>query len=860
MDRHAPARAIPNATGGAAAGIVDAQAEPPSGGLWRRFRRRHLHDYPDRAAAVWCTIVAAGAISTVAALVSVAHGGSVAVETLGTLLLVAIIGTLAIRVPRTSYTLSFADIFTFAAMALLGPAAGALAAGVDTAIANVRNTRRLSSRLASPASAVTAWLIAGLGFESLRDWLEGVSMERGLATLVALGIASPLPYLLTTFPLLAMLSLKRGDPLRPATWFAESSWSAAVYIGSALVAGLIYMAVLSHGVIVIAVAGILTLAGVAMLKHTIARLESAHRQQEAQVDQARAAAAASQERFEAAFTHAAIGMTVVDPDGVVLQANEALGQLADCRPDRLVGRAFADLLHPDDRVSLALRIADIVRGSKGAFELGVRLRRVDGTERRALLHTSPYRLAGVGLPGLIHQLQDVTARHDAEQRLHHIAYHDGLTGLPNRHCFHERLEAAVASAGEERGSRFAVMFLDLDRFKTVNDSLGHMAGNQLLRTVSQRLAACIRPDDLVARLGGDEFALLVGGLDESDYAMRLAQRVLNALEQPVPLDGTEVSVGASIGVTFSEGPRRTVDEILRDADLAMYEAKAQGRGRIALFDASLHARVVDKLALEADLRRAIAGDGLALHFQPLVSVASGRLLGFEALVRWTHPQRGAVSPAVFVALAEETGLVEALTDWVVEQAVAQMTAWQRERPAARGLTVNVNVSSRDLARPSLVTHVREVLARHKASGGLLTLEITETTLMGRLDTALTAMRDLRDLGVRFAIDDFGTGYSSLAYLGTLPIDSLKIDRSFVQHLDSRPQNIEIVRAVLNLGHSLGRHVVAEGVEREEEMAVLRTLGVDVAQGYLISRPLSAEAILPLLGEPVPRTEPESAIA
>jgi EAL domain-containing protein (putative c-di-GMP-specific phosphodiesterase class I) len=340
--------------------------------------------------------------------------------------------------------------------------------------------------------------------------------------------------------------------------------------------------------------------------------------------------------------------------------------------------------------------------------------------------------------------------------------------------------------------------------------------------------------------------VLVEAVHDARTAMNLADRILDELSRPMRLCGTEVLPGCSVGITFSDLGYRTVDEILRDADLAMYEAKAGGRGRVVLFDSSMHERVADKMALETDLRRAIGEGQLSVHFQPIYQLEPYRLRGFEALARWVHPQRGPVSPAVFVAMAEESGHIEALSDWIIDAAMAQLTRWKEALPAAQHLCMHVNISGHDLARISLVTHVKQVLQRHRATPGSLTLEITETTLMGRLDVALRTMELLRAADVRFSIDDFGTGFSSLAYLGSLPIDSLKIDRSFVMALQDKPQNVEIVRAVLTLAQSLGRKVIAEGIETGDQLAILRQLGVQEGQGYLLSRPLRGEQVLDLL--------------
>jgi EAL domain-containing protein (putative c-di-GMP-specific phosphodiesterase class I) len=326
----------------------------------------------------------------------------------------------------------------------------------------------------------------------------------------------------------------------------------------------------------------------------------------------------------------------------------------------------------------------------------------------------------------------------------------------------------------------------------------------------------------------------------------------------VLMQSTEVTPGVSVGMTSSDIGHRTPEEILRDADLAMYEAKAAGRGRVVGFDGSMHRKVADKLMLETDLRRAIAEGQLSLHFQPIYALEPYRLTGFEALARWEHPQRGTISPGVFIALAEDSGCIEALTDWVLEQSVAQLARWKTDRPDLQHLCMHVNICSRDLNRVSLAPHVEQVLRRYGAAPGSLTLELTETVLMGRLDAALRTMDNLRASGVRFSIDDFGTGYSSLSYLSRLPIDSLKIDRSFVMALHGSPQNLEIVRAVLTLGRALGHKVIAEGIETAQQLALLRELGVHEGQGYLLARPMPAQGISGLLAAPGGAGEPAAA--
>jgi diguanylate cyclase (GGDEF)-like protein/PAS domain S-box-containing protein len=538
----------------------------------------------------------------------------------------------------------------------------------------------------------------------------------------------------------------------------------------------------------------------------------------------------------------------------MLQANEALYALLKLAPADVLGRPFQALLDTADAPLMEHRAQAARASQDGAFAAELALRRGDGQRIWVALHCSQYADPEGGGACLIYQLHDITARQVAESRLHHLAHHDDLTGLANRHSFHERLAQAVEQTRLDPANGFAVLYLDLDRFKLVNDSLGHGAGNLLLREVAHRLRAQLGPADCVARLGGDEFAVLLHAVPAPQQALTLAEHLLARLSQPTQVLGNEVNPGVSIGITFSDLGYRTAEEIMRDADLAMYEAKAAGRGRVVRFDGVMHQKVAEKLALENELRHALSEGQLSVQFQPIYQLAPYRLAGFEALARWDHPQRGPISPGVFIALAEETGQIEQLTDWVIEHAMAQLAQWKREQPDQQHLGMHVNICSRDLNRASLASHVQQVLQRHQATPGSLTLELTETMLMGRLDQALAIMASLKASGVRFSIDDFGTGYSSLSYLSRLPIDSLKIDRSFVTALQQGRQDVEIVRAMLTLGRTLGHKVIAEGIETPEQLALLRELGVHEGQGYLLSRPVSASQVSQLLAAAQPADE------
>jgi diguanylate cyclase (GGDEF)-like protein/PAS domain S-box-containing protein len=630
-------------------------------GPWRRFRDKHLFDYPPAAIAAWLVITLSGGLAGLWAMQQLAllPGTSAAAVTLA-LSLAALASTFATKLPRSTYTLSVADVFVLAALATLGPAVAVLATGVEASIATRRNSKRLSSRLSSPAASMGAMWVGGHLYEAGRDALVAHGQSLEVASLAALCAAAVVPYLLTTQPLMAMMALKRGERMQPRQWIANSTAMAAMYLGSAFVAGLVHLNALRFGAAVIGISATLVLGLVALLRVDFARQEAERVAQEALVSDAQREAALSQQRFMAAFTHAAIGMAIVRHGGNILQVNQALCSLVGRTGVEMLGRPFCQLLHEGDVELFQRQARTVLDTPDEAFSMEVRTLSAGGSETWVAVHCSRYEDPGGNGHCLIYQLHDITSRHLAESRLHHIAYHDGLTDLANRNCFHERLEVAVERTRLDAEQRFAVLFLDLDRFKMVNDSLGHMAGNQLLHEVAQRLRACVRPIDLVARLGGDEFAILLESLHDPESGLRLAQRVLDTLSQPLSINGTEVVPGASVGITFSDLGYRTVDEVLRDADLAMYEAKAGGRGRVALFDSSMHEKVAEKLALENDLRHAIGEGQLSVHFQPLFELEPYKLSGFEALARWVHPQRGPVSPAVFIALAEESGHIEAL--------------------------------------------------------------------------------------------------------------------------------------------------------------------------------------------------------
>jgi len=548
----------------------------------------------------------------------------------------------------------------------------------------------------------------------------------------------------------------------------------------------------------------------------------------------------SERRFHSAFSHAAIGMALVSTDGQVLQVNTALCTLLGHAEADVVGKEFNAFVDPADVGHLGAQLNRVAGQDIEAGSVELRCRHAQGHEVWIAMHCGYFSGRTSSAPCLILQAQDITARRAAEARLHHIAYHDELTSLANRVRFGQCLALAVQRCKADRRRNFALMYLDFDRFKLINDTLGHSVGDEFLVTVAERIRKQVRPADTVGRLGGDEFAILVEDLESEHLAVAMAERLQESLRKPYSVGDTEVNSSASIGITFSSIGYDTPGDVLRDADIAMYRAKAGGRARYAVFDASLRAQLADQLHLERDLRRAIESDQLSIAYQPIYDLATGKINSFEALLRWDHPERGWVGPEVFIPIAEETGLIGGLTEQVLTRACRQLRAWQGAGDDGPRHRIQVNVSGTDLCRLSLVSHVTRCLLTHGLEPWQLTLEITESMLMKRLDAAIETMTMLRELGVGLSVDDFGTGYSSLSYLSTLPITSLKIDRSFVQRLQDGSRNSEVVKAIVTLGHSLGRAVIAEGIESPAQLAKLRELGCGFGQGYLLARPLSPE--------------------
>ena len=437
----------------------------------------------------------------------------------------------------------------------------------------------------------------------------------------------------------------------------------------------------------------------------------------------------------------------------------------------------------------------------------------------------------------------------SKERFRHAALHDALTGLPNRSFFTEQLKYLLDLERQDASNGFCVLFIDLDRFKNVNDSLGHAIGDELLILVGRRLESIIRRGDMVARLGGDEFAIVLINVNTIESATQFAERIFENISQPYKLLGHQVFTAPSIGIAMSNAEYEQPDDILRDADIAMYHAK-EGGGGCALFDRELRARAVNIMKIETDLRYAIEREELRVFFQPIIAMDTGRLAGFESLVRWQHPERGLVSPADFIPVAEDTGLIVPMTIWILRESCAQLSRWRWQSPLNRSLLVSVNLSSKHFTQPDLVEQVSQILHETGLDPHCLKLEITESAVMENAEATEKILKNLREIGVRLSIDDFGTGYSSLSYLHRFPIDTLKIDRSFVMRMGKDGENSEIVQTIITLAKNLEMDVIAEGVETVDQTETLRALGCRYAQGYLFSKPQPAADIEKLMRQKI----------
>lgn len=523
----------------------------------------------------------------------------------------------------------------------------------------------------------------------------------------------------------------------------------------------------------------------------------------------------------------------------IVYVNDAFLKVTGHRAADVIGRTAQLLVGSRTDLEELTRIREtMIRHESVKAELI--LHRRDNTHFWADINTVPIRNEHGQVTHFVSVMREVTERKNAEEQLRRNAFHDPLTGLPNRLLFTERLTQIISRSKQIVGRKFAVLFLDLDRFKVINDSLGHMVGDQLLIAIARRLETCVKRTDIVARLGGDEFTILLDDIQTEDAASHVAERIHQELALPFTLNGYEVFTTVSIGIALSTTDFNHTEDLLRGADIAMYRAKASGKACHEVFDTEMHNEAMRQMQLENDLRRALERGEFRVYYQPIVSLTTGRLAGFEALMRWQHPERGLVSPGDFIPIAEETGLILPMGQWILMEACRQLSEWQKKYPQYRRLSMSVNISSRQFSQRGTIDLLKDVLEKTGLNPALLKLEITETAIMENTESAMEILLALKKMGVQLSVDDFGTGYSSLGYLYRFPMDVLKIDRSFISRVDTDGEKLELVRTIITLAWNLGMDVIAEGVETTKQLAQLKMLKCEYGQGYLFSKPMSAE--------------------
>ncbi|MDQ3660465.1 MAG: EAL domain-containing protein, partial [Actinomycetota bacterium] len=555
-------------------------------------------------------------------------------------------------------------------------------------------------------------------------------------------------------------------------------------------------------------------------------------------DRLRATSERISNTFSLTFDNALNGMAMVSLDGRIEQANPAFCSLLGRSEEELLTTTTERITHENDVAAEGPHIERILSGVVTSYQVEKRLLHSSGKSIWVQLVVSVVTDASGHLLHLIHQVADITSRKRAEEQLIHQAMHDSLTGLPNRTLLLDRLGQALARSQRWSSGCLAIMFVDFDRFKIINDSLGHQAGDRALVAIAHRLEGLLRPSDTVARFGGDEFVILCEEVESIDQAREIATRIGDAIALPLELGTTEAVLSASIGIALSRSPADSPEALVRDADAAMYKAKGDGRGRHEVFDVSLRRGVVQTLEIENELRAAIENDQLCLYYQPQMSLGEDRIVGAEGLIRWQHPSRGLLTPADFIPIAEESGLIVDIDTWVVQEGCRRLKRWADQ--GWNSMSLSLNVSAQSLSRPEFETLVRAGLNSCGTSSGLLCLEITERVFMGVGRPTMETIAALRGLGVGLALDDFGTGYSSLSYLKRFPVDVLKVDRSFVQGIEDDAGDSAITATVINLAHNMHLAAVAEGVETEDQLDRLKALGCDLAQGYHLGRPQPPE--------------------
>ncbi|MGB4991051.1 MAG: EAL domain-containing protein [Pyrinomonadaceae bacterium] len=788
------------------------------------------------------TVIVAGIASVLIALFNLDIARADPYLALLGIFTVAVGSRITVQIPRFKSHISVSDTFIFLVLLLYGGEFAVVLAAMEAAASawrfcNRKITVAFNAATMAISTGTVVLLLKAFGLYS-ESQLHGHGDSRQ-AFIIVLSLLALTQFLVNTILASVHGALRDGIPLWE-TWKTKYLWTFFSYFIGAASAGLLVQVsdILGFGIILATFPVILFvfLSYRMYLKNVEISMQQAEQaEQYAKIleDQSDALRE-SEERFRSAFDYAPIGIGLVSPSGNWLKANHALSEILGYTETELLATDFQSLTMPDDLGITLVKIHEILRNKIASCQMEQRYVHKTGRTVWTSWSVSAANDTKAKQPNLIFQIQDITDKKIAEEKLQHEATHDALTGLPNRPFFLDRLGRALEKAQQIVGYRVSVLFIDLDRFKYVNDSLGHLIGDDLLREIADRLRDCMRPSDIVARLGGDEFTILVEGKYDIDEVTRIADRIQKKFRIPFDLRGHEVYSSASIGILHATEKHQASEDVMRDADTAMYQAKRAGKARHAVFDEQMHSAAKEILRLETDLRRAVEHEEIMVYYQPIYTLSTGEIECFESLARWNHPELGNISPSKFIPLAEEIGLIDRLCDQIMARACREIGSLEGDRKYG----VSVNLSCRQFSQNSLVQNIEGILRDTGFSPHDLKLEITESVFFEHQDRAIVMLHQLREGGIEINIDDFGTGYSNLGYLKKLPISALKIDRSFVSMIDSAGNNDEIVRAIITLARNLDLKVIAEGIETQIQLDLLNELSCEAGQGFFFKQPMS----------------------
>lgn len=769
---------------------------------------------------------------------------------------------ISIKIPRFKSHISVSDTFIFLALLLFGGELAILLAAVEAfcsawRFCNQKITVFFNAATMALSTSLVVLALYLCGIDPAKQ-NYGAKPEELVLTLTLLVLIQ----FFANSGLASIYGALKSEKPWWETWKTHYLWTFLTYLIGGLSAELLFNLINSVGysvmIATVPVIIFLYLTYRMYLKNVeMANAQAEQAKQYAEILQTQSVALReSEERFRSAFNYAPIGIALVAPTGRWLKVNHALCQILGYSEDEFLAADFQSMISPLDLGGALIKISELLSGKIPTFQMEQRYLNKNGQIVWTLWGGSLVSDNVSDHPNLIFQIQDITGKKRVEEKLHYDATHDALTGLPNRKLFMERLENALRKSREDRFQNVSILFIDLDRFKIVNDSLGHQIGDELLIRIANRLRDCVRPSDTVARLGGDEFTILVKGNHDTKEVIGITERIQEKFSQPFDLFGNVIYSSASIGILQASEKHLSPEDMMRDADAAMYQAKREGRARHEIFDETMHEAARETLQLETDLRRAVEKNEFSVYYQPIYSLITGKIEGFEAFSRWKHESLGDVPPGKFIPLAEEIGLIYALGEQILRKACFEISALKADFCADFSFGLSVNLSSKQFAQPDLVEKIKQILHETNFPPADLKLEITESVFFEQQGNAVKSLGELREIGIEINIDDFGTGYSNLRHLMQLPISTLKIDGSFIAPIEPDGNNTEIIRTILTLAGSLGLRVIAEGVETEVQFEQLKQLNCQGAQGFFFAKPMTSAEVRNFLDEQGIRHIPE----